>query len=195
MRGFVEYHVARLALLLLPAAGCFTAFDQPGVPRSTALPNPSAGLKLEFQGLEHDGNFLYGRFLIGVEEGRVRLDKRLVENVSVTVESVWACDTHEEVPFIFADYLTRPPTHEHLLVLEPHHWYGADLRFLLLSERYTGELGPPCIEVEFSLRSFESHLLARKSFRAWRKGERPPEEPAPGPPAQHAPAASGALVP
>jgi hypothetical protein len=128
--------------------------------------------------------------MIGVEEGWIRLDTRLVENVSVTVESVWICDTHEEVPYIFADYLTRYPREEELLVLKEGHWYGADLHFLLLSERYTGELGPPCIEVEFSLRSFESHLLTRKSFRAWRKGERPPTEPATGSPAQPAPAPS-----
>lgn len=134
-------------------------------------PEPSARVRLEFQNAEHDGTYLTGRFLVGVEEGRVRLDKRLFENVSVTVESVWTCDTHEEVPVIFADYVIKARTAEHLIVLERGYWYGADLRFLLLDEEYTGKQGPPCIEVEFSLGSFDGHLLTRANLRAYRKVE------------------------
>jgi hypothetical protein len=159
-----------------------------GASRSYAPPDPTARVKFEAERLEHDGTFLQGRFLIGVERGKIRLDKRLVENVSVSVEAVSTCDTQERVPFIEADYLTRPRTDEHLLTLEEGYWYGADLRFLLLAEEVTGKLGPPCIEVTFSLSSFDRHILTRKSFRAWRKGERPPAESPKGPPVQPAPA-------
>jgi hypothetical protein len=174
MRRQLKVLVVSCCLLMTGCQG-FLAW-KPGP--SSAPPAPPARVKLEFQNLEHDGTFLSGRFLVGVESGSIRLDKRLVENVSVTVESVRACDTHEDIPYIFADYITKPLQPEHVLILEPGYWYGADLRFLLLDEKYTGKQGPPCMEVELSLGSFDDQILARQTFRAWRKGERPTATPA-----------------
>jgi hypothetical protein len=146
-------------------------------------PDPSARVRLKFQGLGHDETSLYGCLLIGVEGGKVLLDKRLPRNVSVSVESVWTCDTRQSVPVVFADYVTRPPTEEHLLVLEPGSWYGRDLSFLLFGEELTGQPAPACVEVEFSLRSFDGDVLARASFRSHRKsGPTAPESPPAAPP-------------
>lgn len=166
-------------LLLTACQGLF--FWKPQAPQVSA---PPARLKLEFHNLEHDGTFLYGRFMVGVEEGKIRLDKRLVENMSVTVESVRTCETQEEVPYIFADYVTRPLTEKYLLILEAGYWYGAELRFPLLDDKYTGKLGPPCIDVEFSLRGYGGPMLTRATFRAHRKAAQPQPEPAPGAPMQ-----------
>jgi hypothetical protein len=171
-------------LAMTACQGLFLGRNRASVPL-----DPATSVKVEFQGLEHDDIYLYGRFLVGVEAGRVRLDKRLVENVSVTVRSVRTCDTHEEIHFIIADIFPPPPKQEHLVVLERGQWYGRDLYFLLLDKEITGHPAPSCVEAEFTLTSFDTHLLARKSFRAWRKGERPPTEPpAPGSPAQPTPA-------
>lgn len=151
--------------------------------RSAVPPDPAARVKLEFQGLAHDETSLYGRLLVGVEGGKALLDKRLPRNVSVSVESVWTCDTRQSVPVVFADYVTRPPTQEHLLVLEPGYWYGRDLSFLLFGVELTGQPAPDCVEVEFSLRSFDGDVLARASFRSHRKAVAPAPEPPPAPPA------------
>lgn len=167
-----------LSCLLMSGCHRFAPWrsDSAGDPSPVAQP---ARARLEAQGLEHDGAFLHGRLLVGAEQGKVRLDRRLVHNVSLTVASVSACETHERVPFVEVDYVTRPRTREHLLVLEPGQWYGRDIRFPLLAREITGKLGPPCIEIEIYLTSFEDRELARATFRALRR----PEQPAAAPPA------------
>jgi hypothetical protein len=148
-----------------------------GPSRRAETPGPAAQVKLEFQHLEHDGKSLYGRFLVGVEGGSIRLDKQLIPNISLTVESVKSCETLREVPYIFADFFAPPPKEEHLLLLEPGQWYGRDISFLLLDEKMTGQPAPPCVEVEFSLTSYDGHVLARKGFRASRRAEQPEAQP------------------
>lgn len=192
--------------LLLTACQGFSLWRS-GTVQQPAPPDPAVQVKLEFQNLEHDGKSLYGRFLVGVEGGSIRLDKQLIPNISVTVDSVRTCDTYQEIPYIFADFFAPPPKQEHLLILEPGQWYGREISFLLLDEKMTGQPAPPCVEVEFYLTSFDSHILSRKRFRAWRKGERPPAEPVsptqppplpelrPAPPAAHGPLSQAGVMP
>lgn len=175
-------------LLCVLVSGCHgLALWQPDN-SDAALSTVQAGrARLETQGLEHDGAFLQGRLLVGVEEGRIRLDRRLIHNVSLTIASVSTCETHEKVPFVEVDYVTRPRSREHLLVLEPGQWYGRDIRFPLLAREITGKLGPPCIEVEIYLTSFDDHELARTTLRAMRKPEQPAAAPGAESAAQPAP--------
>ncbi len=83
------------------------------------------------------------------EEGNVLLDKRLIESIVLTTESVVECETGRRLSFLEMDVLARLPRDEDLLLLEPGYWYGKDVRIPLFTP---GLNGPEvaCIEAELT---------------------------------------------
>ena len=136
-----------------------------------------ARVMLELQNTQYDGEYLSGRLLIGVAEGQVTIDRRLIEHVSVQVESVLDCATGQPVAYIETDSFPKPATEEDFLTLAPGYWYGAGMRFFLFDEKFIGETAPDCIDVTLVLRAKDRHIAARMQVRA----ENPvPSSPAPG---------------
>jgi hypothetical protein len=109
------------------------------------------GAELELQRIEYDGKELKGRLLVGAKERPLRLDRRLGDEVSVDVTKVLNCRTGEPLEFLMADFFPGPPGEGDLLKLEPGKWYGAEVRFPLFDEHFTGQLGPECVDVELAV--------------------------------------------
>jgi hypothetical protein len=130
---------------------------------------------LELQNMQYDGEYLSGRLLVGVTEGRLTMDKRLIEHVSVQVESVTDCVTSQPVGYVETDSFPQPASEEDLLTLTPGYWYGADVRFFLFDEKLTGEKAPACIEVGLLLRAESRNVAARSRVRAERHTPPSPE--------------------
>ena len=143
-----------------------------------AQPPPPGRARLEFLDSRYDGLSLSGRFLVGATEGPVRLDKRLIENLSVNVKSVATCGTSEPLGFFITDSFAPPPKPEDLLVVTPGHWYGVDFDYPLFDERKANPPKPDCIEVTLSLNSFDRTPLGELRVRAERASS-PPVEPQP----------------
>lgn len=165
---------------LLPILGCVGIRPSPAGSSSAE----AGQAVVEVHNIRYDGSFLSGRFLVGVEQGIIRLDKRLVENVSINVESVLDCATGRQVGYFFTDSFPPPPTADDLLVLRSGQWYGVDFRYPLFAERVTGQPSPDCIKVELRLRSFDEAELAETLVQVSR------EAPAPAEPGAGTPAAS-----
>ena len=140
---------------------CLDGEKKPGVVGST-----EPQVKMELQDIHYDGETLSGRLLVGVVEGSVRLDKRLFTDIDVNVRRVSECKTGFFVPYIIFDSFPKRGC-EDLLVLERGYWYGTVVRFPLFDEHLT-QLGPECIDVELSLRSFDGKAVARTEIRAER---------------------------
>lgn len=121
--------------------------------------------ELELQGIQYDGHTFSGRLLIGAASGRLCLDKRLIENVSVNVDSVRDCATGLPATFIHADYFPKPPRPEDLVLLPPGYWYGRQIRLRLFSP-LLGQRGPDCIEVALSISPARGPSLGRLALRA-----------------------------
>ncbi len=122
---------------------------------------------MDLQEIHYDGEYLSGRFLVGAEGERLRLDKRLFSNIDVNVNSVIDCQTRQNVPFIIMDAFPPRGREEDLLILEPGYWYGSTIRFPLFA-RELGGLGPECIEAELSLMSFEGRCVGLHRVRVVR---------------------------
>jgi hypothetical protein len=169
-----------LVLLLLGACAGFPIFR--GRPEPANDPTdaadrqtPSAQALLELQNIRYDGEYLSGRFLVGVSEGQLTIDRRLIEHVSVQVESVADCASHQPVGYVETDSFPQPATEQDLLTLTPGYWYGAQVRFFLLDEKVTGDKPPECIEVELALRAADRRVAAHLSIRAERSTQLPPD--------------------
>jgi hypothetical protein len=161
---------------LLPVLGCLSIHHSPASSSRAEPQGASTGQAVvEVHNIRYDGSFLSGRFLVGVKQGLIRLDKRLVENVSINVESVSDCATGQQVGYFFTDSFPPPPTTEDLLVLRPGQWYGVDFRYPLFAERATGQPSPDCIKVKLLLRSFDEAELAETLVQANREAPAPPE--------------------
>ena len=138
-------------------------------------------VRLEFQDVRYDGETLSGRLLIGVEEGRLRLNRQLHPDLQVEVRSPVDCHTGLPVRFIVWDGFP-PRLKEHLLILDKGYWFGRTVDFSLFDERLTGA-GPECLKAELWLFSFDGAVAARQEIRAERSPQQPvdagmPEEPA-----------------
>jgi hypothetical protein len=134
--------------------------------------------ELVMQAPQYDGYTLSGRLLIGSLEGRLCLDKRLIANVSIDVQSVQDCTTGLPATFILADAFPPPPRENELLVLPPGYWYGRQLQFLLFSP-FIGQRGPDCIEAVLSINAARSAPLGQLRVRAARPSEALPPDAAP----------------
>nr|AYM53183.1 hypothetical protein [Melittangium boletus] len=130
--------------------------------------NSSARAVLELQNMEFDGESLSGRLLVGVKEGSLTLDKRLVENVSVELKSIVDCVAHQPIDFLEVDSFPEPPRRDELLTLSPGYWYGTDVRFSLFDEHLTGKQPPECFEAELQLRAENGSVPGRLHVRAER---------------------------
>jgi hypothetical protein len=173
------------ALLLLGCAGLpfFRGTDDAasggeGAKKHAASP---AQVVLELQDTAYDGEYLSGRLLVGVADGQVTLDKRLIENVSVQVESVSDCVVGQPVAYVEADFFPKPATEEDLLTLTVGYWYGTRVRFFLFDEKLIGENAPGCIEVALALRAVDRSVAGRLRVRAERKVELLPNDGGPVP--------------
>jgi len=128
-------------------------------------PAEPARAELLMQGVQYDGYTLSGRLLIGAVSGRLCLDKRLITNVSVNVNSVRDCTTGLPVTFIHADSFPRPPREEDLVVLPPGYWYGRQVNLRLFSPIMEIR-GPDCIDVGLSVSPARDGSLGQLSVRA-----------------------------
>jgi hypothetical protein len=162
--------------LLLATACTGFPFWRANAPREAADDVTPAQVKTEVQDIRFDGYDLTGRFMIGVLEDSIRLDKRLVEEVSVNLDSVKDCATGQAVSVLIADRFPPPATHEDLLILERGYWYGADVYFPLFIERPGSQPGPECIEISLVLRSFGGQVLSHTRAQVHREA-RPSLEP------------------
>lgn len=167
--------VLSLLLLLLTMSCAGFPFWQRHSPSEVADDSTPAQVKTELGEPRFDGYELTGRFMIGVLEGSIRLDKRLVEEVSINLESVKDCASEQSVSVLIADRFPPPATQDDLLILEQGYWYGADVYFPLFIERPGTQPGPECIEVSFLLRSFEGKVLAHTRAQVHREPRTSPE--------------------
>lgn len=127
--------------------------------------NPS--FTLEMQAVHYDGRVLSGRFLVGAGQQSVKLDRRVIENITLTVESVSDCANGQQVEYVFQDMLAPSAQEEDLLVLEPGFWYGAEVRFRLFG-MLSVPPGPECIDVGFSFQPMSGAPRTRLNVRATR---------------------------
>lgn len=136
----------------------------------------SGQIALELQEVRYDGWSLSGRLLVGAVGGSLRLDKRLLQTVSIYVRAVFACDSGQPVRFLKMDYFPPRPREEDLLVLEPGYWYGTRVDFTLFGAQHHGSSGgPECIDVEVMFRALAGQPLTQLRVRATRTPQPPPE--------------------
>ncbi len=129
----------------------------------------SGQIALELQEIRYDGWSLSGRLLVGAVGRSLRLDKRLIESVSIYVHDVSACDSGQSVWFMKVDAFPPPPREEDLLVLEPGYWYGTRVDFPLFDAKdYGPSGGPECIDVEFVFSALAGQPETQVRVRATR---------------------------
>jgi hypothetical protein len=132
-------------------------------------------IALEWQEVRYDGWSLSGRLLVGAVGRSLRLDKRLIQTVSIYVRSVSACDSGQPVRFLRMDYFPPRAREKDLLVLEPGYWYGTRIDFKLFDEQYHGPSGgPECIDAELVFKALAGQPLTRMRVRATRTPQPPP---------------------
>jgi hypothetical protein len=134
----------------------------------TAPDTTSTRVDLQLQNIRYDGEELSGRLLVSTAEGRLVLDKRLIESISLTIRSVKDCNSDQPTKFLIMDVLTSRPREEDILVLEPGYWYGKDIQITLFNERLTGQRGPDCIDAEFAFHALGGKPIARLNVHATR---------------------------
>ncbi len=137
-------------------------------PHEAAAATPPARVHVEFQDILFDGQMLSGRLLLTVEENSLRLDKRLLESVHLTTESVRDCDTGQALPFVVVDVLAPQPKEEDTLVLHPGYWYGKDIRLPLFTESLSNHFHPECVDVELSFHPSNAAAAVPLRIRAVR---------------------------
>ena len=130
-------------------------------------------VQLEFDNIQYDGETLSGRLLVGVTEGRLRLNRQLRSTYHAEIRFPADCKTGRGVAYINADSFSRQ-REEDLLILESGHWYGKVIHYPLLDEHFTG-LGPECLKAEIWLFSFDGELVARQEVRAERPARPSPD--------------------
>jgi hypothetical protein len=153
--------VLTVALLWLGACADFPLFRKTNPVQDdhgqTAV-NP-ASATMELQNIDYDGEALRGRLLIGAQDGTIRIDKRLIENISLSLKGVSNCASGQELYFIRAGVVAPPLREEEILALKPGYWYGKDVRVSLFDQHLLETQGrPECIDVDLML-----HVLEGKS--------------------------------
>lgn len=118
------------------------------------------------QDTRYDGWTLSGRLLISPVEGRLRLDKRLIESASLSTKAVKDCATGQPVEFLVVDVFARHPQEEDVLVLDPGYWYGKDIRIPLFAETPSRRRSPECIEAELVFHALGGKAATHLHVRA-----------------------------
>jgi hypothetical protein len=121
---------------------------------------------LELQDTRYDGWTLSGRLLVTPEEGRLRLDKRLIENAALSTNSVTDCATGQPVEFLEMGVRAKRPREEDVLILEPGYWYGKDIRLPLFAEIPGRQRGPECIEADLMFYALGGKTVGHLHVRA-----------------------------
>jgi hypothetical protein len=124
--------------------------------------------RVELQDIRYDGWVLSGRILVSPEEGRLRLDKRLIESVSLSMKSVTDCVTGQPVEFMVLDVFAKPPREEDVLLLAPGYWHGKDIRLPLFAEIAGRPQGPECIEADLVFYALGGKTAGQLHVRAER---------------------------
>jgi hypothetical protein len=131
--------------------------------------------RVELENAHYDGRMLKGRLLVGASDRSLALDKRIIESIYLTTESVLNCATGQKVGFVVMDVYAQRPREEDILILEPGYWYGKDVSILLFSEEPLGQSTPPCIEAEFAFRAMGGKAAAILRVRAMRDAQAVPD--------------------
>jgi hypothetical protein len=125
-------------------------------------------LELVLQDIRYDGETLSGRLLLSPVDGRLRVDKRLIESASLSTRSVTDCATGQPVEFLVMDVFARRPQEEDVLLLAPGYWYGKNIRIPLFVETPNGRRSPECIEAEIVFHALGGKTAAHLRVRAER---------------------------
>ncbi|WP_224364117.1 hypothetical protein [Hyalangium versicolor] len=123
---------------------------------------------LEFQEASYDGENLWGRLLISPIEVELRIDKRLIESIDLTVDSVVSCETGEAIPYLILDASAPSRRDEDILTLKPGFWYGKQVRLFLFAEHATHQPSPRCFEAVVAYHAVDVKNVARVRIRAER---------------------------
>jgi hypothetical protein len=116
----------------------------------------SSSATIELQNIDYDGEDLRGRLLISAVDGTIQIDKRLIENVSLSVRGVSDCASGQELSFIKAGVVAPPRQEEDILALQPGYWYGKDVRVSLFDQHLLESQGhPECIDVDLVFYALE----------------------------------------
>jgi hypothetical protein len=139
-----------------------TSFDKPdgGVPQ----------VELSLENARFDGQDLTGRFLVGVSNGHLRLDKRVIGGHTVSVVDVSDCASGQPLDFVVMDSYSRPLREDDILVLAPGYWYGREVSIPLFDKRLDDlQKNPDCVLVKLVFRAHGTPPVASLSVRAARQ--------------------------
>lgn len=120
-------------LLVLGLVGCAHRVSLP----ASGHPNVVA------ENAKYDGTHVSFRLLVTAVDGPIALDRRVVENVHLTIVGVSSCDGRP-LPHVVEDYFPRELGAEDVLMLEPGYWYGASLEYRLFKAS-----GPGCVVAKY----------------------------------------------
>src|SRR5438128_1803055 len=107
------------ALLVLAACAGFPFFGRAEPDLEMTAEADTGQTHVELQNVRYDGRTLTGRLLVGAVGQSVTLDKRIIESIYLTTESVSDCATSHPVGFVAMDVYAQRPREEDLLVLMP----------------------------------------------------------------------------
>jgi hypothetical protein len=124
--------------------------------------------RLELQNVSFDGEYLHGRLLISPVTGQLRIDKRLIESLALSIDSVVDCGTGAGLNFVIMDISATPLQEVDILTLEPGFWYGKEVRLFLFAEHATHQPPPQCFEAEIVYHALDVKNAARMHVRAER---------------------------
>jgi hypothetical protein len=126
---------------------------------------PNGVPRIEVDRVRYDGRDLVGRVQVTAIDGGVRIDRRFIENSSVTVRNAYDCDTGSPVEFLIVDSFPPPPDAEDLVLVTPGRWYGAEVTFSLFDERLNGRPGPNCVRADLDLTVYRGTEGRAERFR------------------------------
>lgn len=164
--------LAVAALLSMAACAGFPLLGE-GEPQGTGARDGGAALSvdgaqpqavMEMHEVQYDGKTISGRLLISPKMGSLRLDKRLLSTIDVSVYAVWDCEG-KPTEFMMVESVARPAREEDLLILKQGYWYGKTIRLPVFGTYITGA-GPACIDADLSLLSFDGRPLGTLRVRA-----------------------------
>lgn len=124
--------------------------------------------RLEWKTHSFDGEALKGRLLISPEKQDLLVDKRLIESIDLSVESVVACDTGAGLGYLVLDVRAPARQSDDILRLGPGAWYGKDVNLVLFAGQATGQPLPRCFEAEVVFHALDVKNAGRFRVRAER---------------------------
>jgi hypothetical protein len=156
--------LALASLVFLVACSRFPFFERTEASSTESAPKA----QVELQNVRYDGQRFSGRLLVSAVDQELFLDRRLIEESSLTTEAVSDCARNQPVKFIVMDVYARSPGREDTLVLKPGYWYGKDVSILLFAEDPSQAASPDCVEAEFAFHALGGKTAATLRVRALR---------------------------